>query len=187
MKRAIQIVLVVGLGVLLGSAQTHPTSEENDVYAAWLNTAFITPQTEQVFLMEFTRDFWDDLSEVPKHRRRPLYKLQKATLKDYRRRNKTQVQLANSFGVKPAVIILPVDSVNFMRSGAGYEATVRKSKEQFGITFSRVGFNTNRTQAFLHVDYNSTDGSKWAFGRYFILSKKSGTWTVTAYSKSWEY
>ena len=52
--------------------------------------------------------------------------------------------------------------------------------------FSRVGFNSSRTQALINVSfYSGTDGTH-SGGKYFLLSKENGKWVPKASSIVWQ-
>lgn len=175
--------------VLCVSSQKAGLSEEYEIYDAWLSKiTFIGPESAPVFIMGDTLDHDTDFSQIPEHRKRQLSGLQASTLRNYRQRNKTPVALeAGRFTSRKTVRIIPESYVTFMRSGAAHEDFVRKSGAEFGVALSRVGFNEEKNQALLHVNFRNIDDPKYAFGYYFLYSKVKGEWLLKQYGISWEY
>jgi hypothetical protein len=182
LKRAATLFIILFCCFFLALAQEQIKPEEYEVYQAWLNKAFITPETKQIVIMKFTAGDRDDLNDLK------LSQLQSSTRRDYRLRNRKSLELKNYFGVSPIVTLSPeAELASFFHNGLAYKNLAEKFGAEFGIALSRVGFNRKKNQALMHVHYRSHSDPKYTFGCFFLLSKEDGNWTVKRRVMSWVY
>lgn len=188
MKKGALLFTILFCCIFNARAQEQIEPEEYEVYKALLNNMhFITRDAKQIFIMKFTADHWDGSTFLPKEKIQQLSQVRSSTLKDYKLRNSKSLELKNNFGVSANVNLIPENLVTFLRSGAPYEDFVKKAGAEYGIALSRVGFNKKKNQALIHVDFRNISDPKFAFGYYFLLSKKDGNWIIKQRVKSWEY
>ena len=188
MEKATLLLTILLCFVFNASAQRSVTLEEYEVYKAWLEKAFITPETRQLFIIKQTTDFIDDFYELPLYKRRQLHKLQSSTLRNYRLRNRKSLELKNNFDVKPIVnLIIDEDPASHLDSNSPYLNLEKEFGAEYRITLSRVGFNKNKNQALIHVNFRNNSIQKYTFGYFFLLSKKDGNWITKQTTRSWEY
>ncbi|HEX9961027.1 MAG TPA: hypothetical protein VGB00_08845, partial [Pyrinomonadaceae bacterium] len=176
MKKAALLLTILLCCIFHARAQERIEPEEYQIYKAWLEKPFIVDKTSRIFVMKFTADFFDDFTAMPGGKRRQLSRLQSSALKDYRARNRKPLDLTNNFGVNANLQLIPQDLHLEFRTSSSYAELAKKSGAEYGIAFSRVGFNKKKNQALIHVHYRSAS-SKLAFGYFFLFSKEKGIWT----------
>lgn len=186
MRKAVLLFTILFCCILNALVQEQVEAEEYEICKAWLENAFITPETKQIILMKFTADYHDGFDFLPSEKKRQLSQLQSSTLKSYKLRNRKSVELKNNFGVNPIVNLISKDLPDFMNDRC-YEDFAEKFGAKFRIAFSRVGFNKKKNQALIHVQYKPNSNSKYAAGNYFLLSKEDGNWVIKQRVQSWVY
>ena len=169
-------------------AQEEIDAQEYEVYNAWLEKAFITSDTKQIFIIKST--FYDDLDYNfdTSEGKQFSAKLQSSTRKNYKLRNRKSFKLKNNFFVKPTVnLIINEDYGNYLGSDSPYPDLAKKFGAEYRISFSSVGFSKDKNQALVHINYRSNTIPKFTFGYLYLLSKENGEWIVKQRMKSWEY
>jgi hypothetical protein len=99
------------------------------------------------------------------------------TLLDLIAKNKEQYTFTRRFEIKrPYTLISEKELDNFFnQDGGGWEEFYRKYPESRGYsTFSRVGFNADKTQALVYQAHGC--GGLCGGGAYVLLVKKNGVW-----------
>lgn len=182
MKKALFLLTILFCCLLNAVAQQEIEPEEYQVYKDWLEKSIISPETKQIDIVNFTADNVHGGISSLYESRNPLTKLlQSSTSRNYKLRNRNSYALSNDFGMKPIVNFINKDGVDTYRgTSKTYLNFEDKSSIPWVFTFSRVGFNKDKTQALFHVEYGY-------FGYFWLLSKKNGKWIVQKGRKSWEY
>lgn len=169
-------------------AQQEIDSQEYEVYKAWLEKAFITSDTKQIFILNFTS--YEDLKfSLGSSDKKLLFsQLQSSTRKDYKLRNRKSFEMKDNFRVNPVVnIINDEERGNYLGSDSPYPDLAKKFGAEYRISFSRVGFNKKKNQALVNINYKSNTIPKYMFGYLYLLSKENGEWIIKQRMKSWEY
>lgn len=162
-------------------------AEEYQVYRELTRLAQAS-EINEIAVAEFTSDHDRDFSDLPLDRKRRLQQLQSSTLRNYRLRNRRQIGLRKEFSDDVVVHLISQDEfINSLGKGSADEQIARMFSAEYRIALSRVGFNTKKDQALVHVNFRSNSDRKYAFGNYFLLSKQNGSWTLRQWAKSWEY
>jgi hypothetical protein len=119
----------------------------------------------------------------------------KETLDDYEKINKSPIALSNRLSLRVPLVLMSAaerDRV-FMITGEGEKRVAGpKAMEAFQKLYpkspgfmhiSRIGFNGNRTQAFLYAGY--VCGGLCGSGFIFLLAKENGTWKIQNVAMTW--
>jgi C4-dicarboxylate-specific signal transduction histidine kinase len=186
MKKAALLSAILFCCLFSCAAQEQIEPEEYEVYKAWLENPLLLSDNKQIIIMKSTADFRFDFMEMPRHRRRKLFRLQNSTLKDYRLRNRQSSELTNEVRVNANVQLINSDLINFLSEPATLDF-FEKTGAEFGIAFSRVGFNRKMNQALMDVNYRSVRTTKYATGYFFLFSWKKGKWVINQIGQSWIY
>jgi hypothetical protein len=112
--------------------------------------------------------------------------LQQATIDAFRRVNAQQALLRRSFRFPLSYEL--VDSTQiasmFSKNGGGWPAYYKLFPHSNGIlTFSRIGFSADGTQAFFY--WSNRCGGLCGSGNYVIMEKRSGQWEITSEIEAW--
>jgi hypothetical protein len=112
--------------------------------------------------------------------------LQAATLDAFRRANRNQVKVRQSFniaidyGIADSAVIDPI----FKKGGGSWPAYYKQFPESQGVlTFARVGFNPEGTQALLY--WSNYCGGLCGGGGYVVLEKREAHWIVRNEIEMW--
>lgn len=160
------------------------------VYASLLRKMGYDEEKGQLVIQD-TTEVGDLLRKPIDHKtlERPLGpSLTKDTTEDFVTKNQTPRTLTNQFGLKTTLILitradynqifraLPLDEAwKLFRSKYPKASSIR--------TFSRVGFNKDKTQALVHYSY--VCGELCGQGQYILLIKKEATWTIEKEWMTW--
>lgn len=97
---------------------------------------------------------------------------------DYKNKNAKVYKLENKFSIPHTVILISRKELNeIFQNEKGWDAFYEKYPDSPGtIQISRVGFNSNQTQAILYFGYQR--GPLWGEGYRIFLTKDEGEWVV---------
>ncbi len=174
----------------------HPfDSEEYAVYAAVISKLFagnkVTFDTQSPVnllviknrtvndhpLMENLNDHWRYVAER-------LSPISQDTIDAYKAQNKEPVQLEDAFKLPIGHVLVDEKELEQFRRGRGWEEFYQKYPESGGfLSFSRVGFNPERSQALVYFEHWC--GGLCGSGMYLLLEKGEGGWKVTKVHGSW--
>ena len=97
---------------------------------------------------------------------------------DYKNKNAKVYKLENKFSIPQTVILISRKELNeIFQNETGWDAFYEKYPDSPGIfSISRVGFNSDQTQAILYFGYQR--GFVWGEGYRIFLTKDEGKWMV---------
>jgi hypothetical protein len=100
------------------------------------------------------------------------------TVDDLRAKNKESFKLTRNFNIKPQYVLVSEQDLSFdAKAGDWWKTFHDKYPKARGImTFSRVGFNSNKTQALVYRANHC--GGLCGGGNYYLLRKKNGVWVI---------
>lgn len=175
--------------------------EDYAIYSLVLQTQFVRNGVERIVLGDHTLMAYPPImmamtqfggSEDAKKIRESA---NKETLQDYEQRNKTPVALAPKFTLKVPLVLMSAaerDRV-FMLTGEGEKKVASpKGMDAFQklypkspgfMNISRIGFNSDRTQAFLYVGF--VCGGLCGEGHIFLLVKDNDVWKIQHAAMTW--
>ena len=171
------------LQTLQANADSGIEEEEYAVYSALINANTGDENRDRLlvineqpspwvgFLEEERDKFYEDLKKSSPE-------LMLETVEDLRAKNKEQHKFARHFDIKRRYILVSEKELDaFFKEGGGWwEEFYRKYPKSTGIaTFSRVGFNADRTQALVYQGHSC--GGLCGGGSYLLLVKSNGVWT----------
>jgi len=150
-------------------------AEEYSVYSALINSRFLEQQTTLAVIRENTEfdkrsivipvEFEDDL--LPK--------------------TETSYILDRRLLLRVKYLLLSKEKVDALFKqdlNKGWEAYWKEYPKATGLlTLSRVGFNRDRTRAFVYA--SSGCGSLCGYGYYFVLEKSGDDWKIKEEKKLW--
>ena len=154
------------------------------VYSAILNREykdrfiFIADRTSPVY---FGQTFGDN----------SISGLSDETINDYDERNKTDEPLQNAFSKDLHYALLSNDEQKQTLTKTGRENYLKKYPEAVTefppslgiITFSKIGFNGDRTQALVSV--NDSCPALCGSGQFYFLRKQDGNWSIEGVKELW--
>lgn len=110
------------------------------------------------------------------------------TVDDLRPKNKESFKFARNFNLDRQYVLLSGEENRTLFKpgvGDGWKSFREKYPKAGGIvTFSRVGFNADRTQALVYRGYQC--GGLCGGGNYYLLSRKNGVWVIDGHvGPSW--
>jgi len=167
------------------------SAEEYAVYSAIIDKVHFEERLRVYVVREHTRPCvrmgeWCADKQVSQR----LANLGSETLDDYRIQNREPVALAKSFDQRPVELLSDQDLTGLLiRTNLKINfSLIPARKIQWGefysryplspgvISFSRVGFDSQMQQALVYEEIvGNVDG---AWGRYLVLTKKSGAWAI---------
>lgn len=155
MRKTIIILSILFCCSFNAFAQQEIDSQEYEVYKAWLEKAFITSDTKQIFVINVTSYRALSDSSDSSDKKQFFSQLQSSTRKDYKLRNRKSFELKNNFLVKPIVNMIEEDLLELFGKNSPYPDLAKRYGAEYRISFSRVGFNKKKNQALLHVNFRS--------------------------------
>jgi len=183
------ILVAIELGSISASpargqsgSETGISDEEYEIYSAALKQYYITADTKLLVLVDrtFRYDFGDN--EEPWKDKYKGLTIDRSTIEDYEGRN-VRPSLLNKAPLKLAVkstLISDLDLKSIFHGSWGeleWIAYYRRFADSRGFTMlSRVGFNTEHTQALLYI--GSRCGPGCGDIHFLLLEKTNGTWTT---------
>jgi hypothetical protein len=158
--------------------------DARDVYNAILDLEFY--EASSVALHDRTSDgYWggDDWDATQK-----VLTGERSTFADFEARNRTSISLCELLGERPDLtFITEGQAVEITANmGTSIEKQLKKiaPKAERVVTFSNVGFSTDRAQALVYVTYYC--GSRCSGGSFLTVEKVRGRWIVTDDHYMWE-
>ena len=183
------VVLLIASVSAFAQAPTELRAQEYEIFSEVIRKTAVLSESRNVVVSYTTSRDPLYVCDVSKDYRRKLKKLQKSTLESFRNANKAEGKLRDEFADDLVVHLMPwSDSVKSLGRLSGDKDAATKYAAEYRLTFSRVGFNKQMTQALVHVDYRHNEMRKYAFGSYFLFSRQNeGTWEVVKIVRSWVY
>jgi hypothetical protein len=161
-------------------------AEEYAVYAAVIKYNDRDDNPDRIFVIEEQPSPWITPSDAEKSEfydemRKSSSALQAETVEDLRAKNKESFKFTRNFNISRQYALISdaeIESIFKGGVGDGWKRFNEKYPKSNGIsTFSRVGFNADKTQALVYRG-NRCEGLCGS-GLYYLLSKKNGVWTIT--------
>jgi hypothetical protein len=125
------------------------------------------------FMIDESKNFFDELKQSSTE-------LQPETVNDLQVKSNGVSTLERKFSFKMKYALTSDEEIDsFFKEGVGggWEAFHRKYPKSSGfLTFSRVGFNADKTQALVYKGFSC--GGLCGGGGYTLLTKKKGVWVV---------
>ena len=167
--------------------QTNPdpvSAEEYAVYAALINAEGRAGGEDRLLVIreqpspwvssvdEGQGDFYDELKKSS-----PALKAE--TVDDLRAKNKEASKFTRNFDISRPYVLISEEEVNglFKQGISGWKSFHLKYPKSGGLsTFSRVGFDRDRTQALVYHGYSC--GGLCGGGSYYLLTRKNGVWIL---------
>jgi hypothetical protein len=170
-----------------GNNEECPSREEYEVFAVMFGPAAVSDETTQIVLEDTTalRDLFgvSDRQMLIKE----LKPLKMETIEDFFLMNKAQCKLSDRFNFKVKVNLVSNEELDQFFKGdleEGWKAFHRRYPKAGSFdVLSRVGFSKDHTQALIYYAYFC--GSLCGEGRYFVLEKIEGQWTVKSKWLTW--
>lgn len=163
-------------------------SQNNDTYEIYktiINNNF--KRVSIISMDQMTKIDYSNIDELEyKNFKRDLKTLKKETFDDFILKNSIPDTITNQFkNIKFEVLILSDSCIQSIFSqDDGWDIFYKKyGKTQGMLTFSRVGFDKNHSQALVYYG-NQSDWLAGA-GYYVVYDKKDGIWVETGYFMSW--
>ena len=193
-RRAGWIVGLFLISIALGSVSVSATrvqtgsdagvsDEEYEIYSSVIKQIYVQPNTKHLIVEErtFRYDFGSENDEPWRDKRKGLT-IDESAVEDYETRNSRQ-WLLNKASFKLPVktnLITDLDLKAIFHGNWGDLEWInyyRRFPDSRGfVMLSRIGFNTQHTQALLYV--GSRCGPRCGDIHFLLLEKANGTWTT---------
>jgi hypothetical protein len=170
-------------------AQSNPdagvSDEEYEIYSSLIKQFYVEPKTRQVIIEErtFRYDFGVDNDEPWREKsKKKGVSIDESAADDYEAKNSSKWLLnKNSFKLPVKASLITDNDLKAIFHGSWGDLEwinyYRRFPESRGfVMFSRVGFNTERTQALVYV--GSRCGPHCGDIHFLLLEKAEGTWTI---------
>ena len=159
------------------------SDEEYEIYSAVIKQFYVEPNTKQVIIEErtFRYDFGSENDEPWREKKKGLT-IDESAVEDYETRNARQWLLNKASFKLPvkADLITDLDLKAIFHGNWGdleWTNYYRRFPDSRGfVMLSRIGFNTEHTQALLYV--GSRCGPRCGDIHFLLLEKASGAWTT---------
>ncbi len=185
------ILSFVNLGTInFAFAQNVPNSDEYSVYEFLLQQEFITRETKSLVIGNQT--LVNNVFSVgaPKDLIQEFPSLSKETIDEFNFRNSKAVKLTDKFNLKLKVHLIGKE-LNQIFTERGQRNSKKDNwqifREKYSadvyITFSRVGFNKEKTQALIFEAYQC--GRFCGGGYYILLVKENSKWKIEKKVGAW--
>lgn len=165
------------------SAEAGVSDEEYEIYSSVIKQIYVQPETKLLMIEErtFRYDFGSENDEPWRDKKKGL-SIDQSAAEDYEARN-SEHWLLNKSSFKLAVkinLITDLDLKAIFHGNWGELQWInyyRRFPDSSGfVMLSRIGFNTQHTQALLYV--GSRCGPRCGDIRFLLLEKANGTWTT---------
>ncbi len=165
--------------------------EEYVVYSLLINDLLVKENVKQVVIERNT----SGLSFSPVYQGQEMRDIQlsikgldKETISDFYAKNLQRYQLQYLFKLKIAYVLINNILVEFEENPkpgmSAWDEFYRKYEGAQGLaSLSRVGFNSNKSQALVYLGNQS--GLTLGQGRFILLIKKHGIWEIRDKMKAW--
>ncbi len=153
------------------------TSDENEDYAVY--SAILADHKYETKVMVVNDYTAHGLIADATNLNQEIPNLNEETISGFQTANKEDKKLENNFTTNGRIIFLSEkeESKIFRKNQDGWARFYKKYPKARGIvTFSRVGFNQERTQALVSVSYSC--GGLCGQGNFIFLQMKEGKWAV---------
>lgn len=175
-------------------ARTDLTQEEYAVYSTLINERHIRGQDRLIVIINQTVSFTDENSfisrELDRHDiRASLSPVAAATIEDFKLKNQEAQQIGNQLNLNGRYLLLPhatYREIFRLRGDAipAWEEFYRRFPNSAGfLRLSRVGFNSEMSQALIYVKHGC--GSTCGTGDYVLLVKRAGAWRIEKTAPLW--
>ena len=190
-----------GRGVILGSKVAQPAKEEvagkieagdeHKVYSSIIRALFGDDKGQSLVIRRLSRnsairDFKDGSDRVVVKSDFP--KLDYQTLDDFVDKNGKSYELSIEYFNTASKIILVADTEKVTSGAQTCEAHWKRFYRAYPtakgyMIFTRVGFNPEKTQAFVYVDYWSN--CRKGEGQFYFLERDGESWKVSRTQTMW--
>lgn len=170
------------------------TAEEYAVYSALLNEITQSPNDGKPVKLLVVNDRTEGpgkmcLPEVVAKWNKEIQADElKPILSDLLIKNEQRYSLSGQFKLTRHLVLINEETISEIFKKRGYEGWsefYRKYPNSSGyITFSRVGFNKERTKAFIYRETGC--GSLCGYGGYILLNKENGKWKEATGYNCWQ-
>lgn len=166
-----------------------------------LKELFVDPKTKQIAVRRFAiRPRTSLPKEIEKRNLINIVQGDFATASElvdnYQVTNQKQRKLTNEFNLEIPVILLNEKDLGSTlkkiqekypkdEAEAKFNEIYNQRYKGMAVTFSNVGFNKERNQALLHVEFDISGLRNGCSGQFVLLVKQSNIWTITHNSVSW--
>lgn len=165
------------------SSDAGVSDEEYEIYSAVIKQMYVQPNTKQLVIEErtFRYDFGSENDEPWRDKRKGLT-IDGSAVEDYEARNSRQWLLNKASFKLPvkANLVTDLDLKAIFHGNWGDLEWInyyRRFPDSRGfVMLSRIGFNTEHTQALLYV--GSRCGPRCGDIHFLLLEKANGTWTT---------
>jgi hypothetical protein len=198
MRKLLVPICVAALGVLAYLHFPPPPQgddEEYAVYSAIIQDRFVRDGIQAILIEDQTRNYtWnrqgrafrDEISEI-KEGFEP-WGIRADTVASYMAQNRAQRRLEDRFDLPFRVFLLSAEDFNGILSRRGpeeaWQTLYQKYPHSLGVlTFSRVGFNALRDQAFVYGQI--VCGDLCGGGDYYFLVRTGRGWKVEMARQIW--
>lgn len=165
------------------SSDTGVSDEEYEIYSSVVKQIYVQPETKLLMIEErtFRYDFGSENDEPWRDKRKGL-SIDESAAEDYETKNSRQWLLNKVLFKLPVKtnLITDLDLKAIFHGNWGeleWISYYRRFAESSGfVMLSRIGFNTQHTQALLYV--GSRCGPRCGDIHFLLLEKANGTWTT---------
>jgi hypothetical protein len=187
MDRLLSLAVILLIASMSPCAQESPKlhSEEYEIFSEVIRKTAILSDSRDVVVTNTTSRDGYFLSDVPKKHRELLPKnLHRSTLKNFIRSNVSHAELRDNFSDDLQVHFLSwEDFVQSMGKSSSDENDAVKFSAEYRLTFSRVGFNRQKTQALVFVIYQNNEVRRHWFGSYLLFERENSSWNLIQYAR----
>jgi hypothetical protein len=188
MNRVIFIVWVLFCAGCIGDTpepDTMSTAEEYAVYSAVIESMF---KNEEIAIVDHTsvQDYFGRrLRKDYQYFISALEGIEKETIDDFYTKNAKSYPLTNNFPMDAEVVFVSEEELEAaLDDSLDWDEFYTQHPVSDGIViFSRVGFNSDVTQALLYV--GKIEGKTLGIGYYILVTKIDGQWQITRKSIIW--
>jgi len=158
-------------------------NSEYEVYSSVILSRNYSPSVNKIVIYQLTNyQTWYNNDSFQNFKNYPL-KNDSMLVGDFKNKNAKAYKLDNKFLIPQTVIIISEKELNELNA-KDWSAFHEKYPNSSGvIQISRVGFNSNQTQAILYFDYHYD--MLWGEGYLIFLTKDEGKWIVKEQVSLW--
>lgn len=158
-------------------------NSEYEVYSSVILHRHYPPSVNKIVIHQLTynQSGCDNYDCFQNFKNYPL-KNDSTLFDDFKNKNAKAYKLETKFSIPQTVILISKEELN--ENSTGWDAFHEKYPNSSGvIQISRVGFNSNQTQAILYFDYQYA--MLWGEGYLIFLTKDEGKWIVKEQISLW--
>ncbi|MCS7010943.1 MAG: hypothetical protein N2049_04290 [Anaerolineales bacterium] len=180
------VLFLIGLTACRASSPVSPTptlpdvqAEEEAVYAALFEQTYNEPRMYVIQAETETHAMPQDLNTLLAYVQEGMASLQETTIENFKARNDTTYPLRPDMQLGRPYVLLTREEINqiFGLNTSGWDVFYTRYPNSPGLTrVSRVGFNSDYTQALVYIGTQS----HWLAGAgyYVLLEKVEGQWKI---------